>query len=40
MNTNNTFFGLCLDEDNQSEQTQERLLKWIEQLKKEYLNES
>ena len=33
MNTNNTFFGLCLDEDNQPELTQERLKKWVEQLK-------
>ena len=36
MNTNNTFFGLCLDEDNQPELTQERLQKWVDQLKKEY----
>jgi flavodoxin I len=36
MNTNNTFFGLCLDEDNQPELTQERLKKWVEQLKNEY----
>ena len=32
----NTFYGLCLDEDNQPELTQERLKKWVEQLKKEY----
>ena len=31
-----TFYGLCLDEDNQPELTQERLKKWVEQLKKEY----
>ena len=36
MNTNNTFYGLCIDEDNQSELTQERLKKWVEQLKNEY----
>ena len=36
MNTNNTFYGLCLDEDNQPELTQERLKKWVEQLKNEY----
>ena len=33
MNTNNTFYGLCIDEDNQPELTQERLKKWVEQLK-------
>ena len=36
MNTLNTFYGLCLDEDNQPELTQERLQKWVDQLKKEY----
>ena len=30
------FWGLCLDEDNQPDLTQERLQKWVEQLKKEY----
>ena len=33
MNTNNIFYGLCIDEDNQPELTQERLKKWVEQLK-------
>ena len=32
----NTFYGLCLDEDNQQELTQERLVKWVGDLKKEY----
>ena len=36
MNTNNTFFGLCLDEDNQPELTEKRLAKWVEKLKQEY----
>ena len=36
MNTNNIFYGLCIDEDNQPELTQERLKKWVEQLKNEY----
>ena len=31
-----TFYGLCLDEDNQDELSQERLQKWVEQLKEEY----
>ena len=35
----NTFYGLCLDEDNQGELTQERLKNWINQIKKEF-NES
>ena len=35
-NTNNTFFGLCLDEDNQPELTEKRLAKWVEKLKQEY----
>ena len=30
------FYGLCLDEDNQDELTQERLGKWVEQLKLEF----
>ncbi len=33
------FYGLCLDEDNQGELTQERLENWINQIKKEF-NES
>jgi len=36
MNTNNTFFGLCLDEDNQPDLTQKRLQRWVDQLKEEY----
>ena len=39
MNTLNTFYGLCLDEDNQPELTEDRLKKWYEQLKKELGNE-
>ena len=35
----NTFYGLCLDEDNQDELTQDRLVSWVDKLKKEYLNE-
>ena len=31
-----TFYGLCLDEDNQPELTQERLEKWITQIKDEF----
>jgi len=31
----NTFWGLCLDEDNQDELTQERLENWCKQLKLE-----
>tara|TARA_B100002019_G_scaffold278996_1_gene280422 strand:- start:68 stop:586 length:519 start_codon:yes stop_codon:yes gene_type:complete len=31
----NTFWGLCLDEDNQDELTQERLENWYKQLKLE-----
>ena len=34
----NTFYGLALDEDNQSELTQERIQKWIEQLIKNIKN--
>ena len=30
------FYGLCIDEDNQGELTQERLSKWVEQIKLEY----
>ncbi len=30
------FYGLCLDEDNQQELTQDRLEKWVEQLKLEF----
>ena len=30
------FYGLCLDEDNQGELTQERLENWIIQIKKEF----
>ncbi|BAV94098.1 flavodoxin [Ichthyobacterium seriolicida] len=33
---NGKFMGLLLDEDNQSELTQERIEKWIEQVKKEF----
>ena len=32
----NTFYGLCLDEDNQDELTQDRLVSWVDKLKKEY----
>ena len=31
----NTFYGLCIDEDNQPELTQERLEKWVIQIKNE-----
>ena len=30
------FYGLCIDEDNHGELTQERLKNWVEQLKLEY----
>ena len=30
------FYGLCIDDDNQGELTQERLKNWVEQLKLEY----
>ena len=30
------FYGLCIDEDNQAELTQDRLSKWVEQIKLEY----
>ena len=33
---NDTLYGLAIDEDNQPELTQERLKKWVEQLKKEF----
>jgi len=32
----NTFYGLCLDEDNQNELTQGRLSEWIANIKKEF----
>ena len=32
----NTFYGLCLDEDNQGELTQERLEKWVGNIKEEF----
>ena len=35
----NTFYGLCLDEDNQGELTQDRLEIWINKIKEEF-NES
>jgi len=31
-----TFYGLCIDEDNQDELTQERVSNWVEQIKKEF----
>ena len=34
-----TFYGLCLDEDNQPHETSERLKKWIELIKKQFENE-
>jgi len=37
MNTLNTFYGLCLDEDNQQELTQDRLKKWVLQIKKQFM---
>lgn len=30
------FIGLCIDEDNQSELTEERVTKWVEQIKTEF----
>ncbi len=30
------FVGLCIDEDNQSELTDERMVKWVEQVVKEF----
>ena len=32
----NTFYGLCLDEDNQGELTRERLENWVSIIKKEF----
>ena len=32
---NNTFYGLVIDEDNQYDQTEPRIEKWIKQIKKE-----
>ena len=32
----NTFYGLCLDEDNQGELTQERLQKWVGDIKDKF----
>ena len=32
----NTFYGLCLDEDNQGELTQERLQKWVGDIKEKF----
>ena len=31
-----TFYGLCIDEDNQDELTQERITKWGEKIKEEF----
>ncbi len=31
-----SFLGLALDEDNQSDKTQDRIAKWVEQLKQEF----
>ena len=31
-----TFYGLCIDEDNQQELTQERISKWVEKIKEEF----
>ncbi len=31
----NTFIGLCIDEDRQSELTEERVTKWVNQLSDE-----
>jgi len=33
---NNQFCGLAIDEDNQSNLTEERIIAWVEQLKKEF----
>ena len=30
-----TFYGLCIDQDNQEELTEERVSKWVEKVKKE-----
>ena len=32
----NQFCGLAIDEDNQSDLTEERVMAWVEQLKKEF----
>ena len=32
---NNMFYGLVIDEDNQYEQTENRIDKWVKQIKKE-----
>ena len=34
----NTLWGLCLDEDNQDDLTEERVENWVEKLKLEYNN--
>ena len=31
-----TFYGLCIDEDNQDELTQDRLVSWVKKVKEEY----
>ena len=36
MYNDHCFYGLCLDEDNQPELTQQRLEKWITQIKNEF----
>jgi flavodoxin I len=33
--SNGKFYGLAIDEDNQQEYTEERLDKWVKQIKKE-----
>ncbi len=30
-----TFYGLCIDQDNQEELTEDRVNKWVEKVKKE-----
>ena len=32
----NTFYGLCLDEDNQDELTEERITNWVSKIKNEF----
>jgi len=32
----NTFYGLCIDEDNQPELTQDRLQKWVGNIKEKF----
>ena len=39
MYNDHCFYGLCLDEDNQDELTQERLDNWIEKISKEFQDE-